>query len=916
MKVWGLVLRACCFLLTLCNAAALLGIDFGDNFLKSTLVAPGIPFEIVLTLETKRKEPASVALKSIGDGDFERSYGFASIPVCSRFPHTCVSNLKNLLGFVHDDKVESYLQYHSGANLVRNNKRHSIDFKFGKTVYQTEEVAAMLIAHVKDRAETLLKQTLKNELLQDVVLAVPSHFNQNQRLALIHAAKIAGFKSAKLVDDGLAVAINYATNNIRFDKPVQRHLIYDMGATSTKATLVRFNIVDGNKVSDITVEDFQVDETLGGEFFTGLVYKLLQEKFIAKHNVNKDDFLENRRSMIKLWQMAEKVKLVLSANNEATNSVESLYNDIDFRTTVQRLELEGLMEEHKFRITKPIIDIMDNNDGISERDIDSVLLFGGSTRVPLVQKELISLKENKFHDASDLISKNVNSDEAATLGSTLRGVILNKMFRSKDFNISENSFYSYLFDYSVDGKKRSENVECFSKGSKYDDSIKIELSDLANVDDHKNLSISLFEDETMIETNVFKKIPTDIKSATEKLDKFHIEDCKASENLKYFAFFKMDQSRIFQLENVTVQCIEPEDNKGFMQKILGNSDLKEDEQLEDIGEILNDTVNSTESKLDKKNSNKKKIKNLFVELTVSKTLVGHKPLTPAQIDSSRRKLRSLAFKEQERFEKTELLNSLESDLYSVRSLIEDNEETGEDSKILNVLQTMISEELEWVEDQTYDIQNLKVVNINEKIEKLNTILTYLNEPVSVDDFVKLQSETSFVHQQIKQIVQESKEKIDELQDMYFEKGFTEAQFQKDKSRFVKLDEVTIESQSLSILESLDKLAQVIDTKKDHDDYEDVEELLESLKLFKEIEENIKLVKKQIGTIEKDQKRSKKSIERALENRIKKREEKEVKLNEEKANEEEPLSVEPDQQEPENSSTQEQSEQSSVVHDEL
>ena len=219
------------FILASVVQSALLGIDYGGDFLKSTLIAPGIPFEIVLTLETKRKEPLSIAMKLIADSknEFERFYGYASTPICSRFPETCVTALKSLLGQPYSNQtlIEHYSSMHPGVQMLENEKRGTVDFQFDDgSVYQIEEINAMVRSHIKDRAQKFLKQETGSSYLSDVVLTVPSYFTSSQRLALINSANIAGLVNVRLIDDGVAVAVNYASNNIKFnEKKKHYHLI-------------------------------------------------------------------------------------------------------------------------------------------------------------------------------------------------------------------------------------------------------------------------------------------------------------------------------------------------------------------------------------------------------------------------------------------------------------------------------------------------------------------------------------------------------------------------------------------------------------------------------------------------------------------------------------------------------------------
>lgn len=285
-------------------------------------------------------------------------------------------------------------------------------------------------------------EAMANEQIRDAVLTVPPYFDQAQRLALIDAANLAGLRPLGLINDGLAVALDYAKARM-FDVP-QIHIIFDMGAGSTSATIVRFST---NTVKDIgrfnkTVTNIDV---LGigyslqacGNAMTEKLYNYLLAEFDNGRRTA-TSISTNSRATARLLKEATRIKQVLSANNEAVVSLESLHEDVDFRHKVTRSLFEELTQGLGSLSTKTIQDAL-GTAKIAISDVQSLILHGGAARVPFVQKALLEiLPEEK-------IARNVNADEAAVMGAVFRGAGLSGSFRVKELIPQDISMYSYSY---------------------------------------------------------------------------------------------------------------------------------------------------------------------------------------------------------------------------------------------------------------------------------------------------------------------------------------------------------------------------------------------------------------------------------------------------------------------------------------
>jgi hypoxia up-regulated 1 len=177
-----------------------------------------------------------------------------------------------------------------------------------------EELVAMQLAYIRSLA---LDVAGPGERVQDVVVTVPAFFSQFERDAIADAVELAGLRLLALVNDGAAVAVNYAMTR-QFPQP-ERHIVYDAGAASTRATVVTF-AGQGKKQDTtlITVNGVGYDRLAGGTELDRRLREILVEEFEHKHGVRIRD---DPKAMMKLWKEAERLKAILSANNEASSRV-------------------------------------------------------------------------------------------------------------------------------------------------------------------------------------------------------------------------------------------------------------------------------------------------------------------------------------------------------------------------------------------------------------------------------------------------------------------------------------------------------------------------------------------------------------------------------------------------------------------
>lgn len=247
--------------------------------------------------------------------------------------------------------------------------------------------------------------------------------------------------------------------------------------------------------------------------------------------------MNNAKFLNKLTQSAEKCKLVLSANNEYKVFIESLIDDVDFKASVTRQEFENLiMSKYTEALIKPLDDALKstalfNRTDISLQNISSIILTGGSTRVPFVQQALVDYLGDDYYT---LLSKSVNSDESVSSGLAIRGVKLENTFKFKqNINVVDKAINDYTVVAVGDVK-----VPVFSFGDVINDNKKVNFT---LSEGQESFSISLYENEQALKN--YKVMFGNLKK------------CKPiNANTSLELSFSIDKSGIFNIDKAYVMC--------------------------------------------------------------------------------------------------------------------------------------------------------------------------------------------------------------------------------------------------------------------------------------------------------------------------------------------------------------------------
>jgi hypoxia up-regulated 1 len=512
-----------------------------------------------------------------------------------------------------------------------------------------------LLAHQLAYYRGLAEETA-GEPVSQVVVTVPPWWGQAQRRAYRDALELQGLQCLAMISEGTGVALNYAMTRTfpDFDPETglgekEYHVVYDSGGLSTSATvlaLYQTSYKPSPKSSQL-INTTHIDVVSVGYEDVGSVHlDLAVQQMITDDFIQQSGFPEVRddpRAMAKLHKEAVRVKHILSANQESNVAIESLYNDVDFRTKLTRAKLEARFRDIE-RFTHPLKDALAAAN-LNLSDLSSVLLFGGNTRVPFVQSALRDL----LGDKEDLIAQGVNTDEAAVLGAAFYGAGLSRQFKMKSIEAAERSFSNITYGDDVVFPAGSVFGERKSILLKPEDDMTLEFAQGGN----KILGVTL----------------ADVKGA---LANFTSPSPVVNMTLR------LDQRGIFSVANVALVSNETTtDDKaeggvaGALKGLFGKKDAADGAEAadaDDEDEAAAAAANDTNSKPAVK-PRKERIPIKFRE-----SAIGFKPMTGEEKRLTAKRLSSIAAFEAARAACDEARNLLEGYLYRLQDLLSDDAE--------------------------------------------------------------------------------------------------------------------------------------------------------------------------------------------------------------------------------------------------
>lgn len=388
----------------------IVGIDLGTTY-SCVGVWKNDRVEIIPNDQGNRVTPSYVAFT-----DTERLIGDAAKNQVAMNPENTVFDAKRMIGRKFSDTTIQQDMKHWPFKVVprQGDKPYvSVQYKGETKEFAPEEISAMVLIKMKEIAEAYLGQPVNS-----AVITVPAYFNDSQRQATKDAGAIAGLNVKRIINEPTAAAIAYGLD--RKGKGERNVLIFDLGGGTFDVSLL--SIEDGI----FEVKATSGDTHLGGEDFDNRMVDHFVEEFKRKYN---KDLHQSARALRRLRSACERAKRTLSSAAQATIEIDSLFEGIDFYTSITRARFEELCMD-LFRATMQPVEKVLKDGKLDKRSINDVVLVGGSTRIPKVQQ----LVKDFFNGKEPC--KDINPDEAVAYGAAVQAAILGNMSK-KDSGLGD-----------------------------------------------------------------------------------------------------------------------------------------------------------------------------------------------------------------------------------------------------------------------------------------------------------------------------------------------------------------------------------------------------------------------------------------------------------------------------------------------
>ncbi|EDW38329.1 GL12534 [Drosophila persimilis] len=379
------------------SKAPAVGIDLGTTYSCVGVFQHG-KVEIIANDQGNRTTPSYVAFT-----DTERLIGDAAKNQVAMNPTQTIFDAKRLIGRKFEDSAVQSDMKHWPFDVVSVDGKPKIEvtYKDEKKTFFPEEISSMVLTKMKETAEAYLGKTVTN-----AVITVPAYFNDSQRQATKDAGTIAGLNVLRIINEPTAAAIAYGLDKKAVGE--RNVLIFDLGGGTFDVSIL--SIDDGI----FEVKSTAGDTHLGGEDFDNRLVTHFVQEFKRKH---KKDLTSNKRALRRLRTACERAKRTLSSSTQASIEIDSLFEGTDFYTSITRARFEELNAD-LFRSTMDPVEKALRDAKLDKSAIHDIVLVGGSTRIPKVQRLLQDLFNGKE------LNKSINPDEAVAYGAAVQAAIL------------------------------------------------------------------------------------------------------------------------------------------------------------------------------------------------------------------------------------------------------------------------------------------------------------------------------------------------------------------------------------------------------------------------------------------------------------------------------------------------------------
>ncbi|KAJ6870208.1 heat shock 70 kDa protein 17-like [Populus alba x Populus x berolinensis] len=627
------------------SESAVSSIDLGSEWIKVAVVnlKPGqTPISIAINEMSKRKTPALVAFQS-----GTRLLGEEALGIAARYPDKVYSHLRDMLGKSYE-KVKGFLEAMYLPYDVVKDSRGAVAFRVedgdeGGNVglYSVEELLGMILGFAGDLAEFHSKVVVK-----DAVVGVPAYFGQAERRGLVQAAQLAGINVLALINEHSGAALQYG-----IDK----------------------DFSNGSRW----------DPELGGQTMESRLVEYFADEF-NKQVGNGVDVRKFPKAMAKLKKQVKRTKEILSANTVAPISVESLYDDRDFRSTITREKFEELCADLWDRSLVPLKEVL-KHSGLDLDELYAVELIGGATRVPKLQAKL-----QEFLGKNEL-DKHLDADEAVVLGSSLHAANLSDGIKlNRKLGMVDGSSYGLVVELDGPDLLKDESTRQLLVPRMR----KLPSKMFRAIIHTKDFEVSLSYEPDLLPPGVTSPVfaqysVSGLADASEKYSSRNL-----SSPIKANLHFSLSRSGILSLDradavieisewvevpkkNLTVENTTTTSPNITLETDTKNTTEESDEKLNSDGVTDNTSINVTEEPSTTEPITEKKLKRRTFRVPlkiVEKTVGPGMPLSEEYLAQAKRKLEELNEKDAERRRTAELKNTLEGYIYSTKEKLETTEE--------------------------------------------------------------------------------------------------------------------------------------------------------------------------------------------------------------------------------------------------
>jgi heat shock protein 4 len=643
------------------NRIAVVGLEVGTGSTHMGL-ARGAKVQTLQNDSGSRKTPSVVAFTRRC-----RLFGSQAVSQQKANAANTINDIMQLIGMTADDAEladvtsNRAFKVRPATDELQLGSRKRVCYPIRLKGQEYDVLPETALAYMLSKLKVMVETETKGQNVEDCVLAVPGYWTDRERRAVLTAVKLGGWNPLRLMNENCALALYYGLRSAMPEQPISV-LFLDSGRSHTSLSLVEL------KAGQLRVKACAHDATLGGRAFDVTLYNHLAADIKTRYNL---DVGSNVKAQLKLMTEVEKIKHRLSANREARWAIEFLMNDTDVKGSVTRDEFDRLCEPLYARATSLCSTLLASS-GIEAKDLHSIEVVGGCTRVPAFKERLqAGLGKN--------LSTTCDSDEGVVRGCTLECAHLSSSTRlAKVFKAID--ICNRPVDVVWEGKDGKEGkLRVFKPGDNLPCVKKVPFKKRAA------FSLKLRYDRAGMAEEKYSGLPLSA-SVEDDIGLFTI-DGPWEEYLTEFPQEKTPTVNVYLTLDRNGLCFVTESEICLRY-------FKEDTKQDNKAKTAGDAAAQKDEGEKKEKKGKMKIKTKPLTVTATYT----NGFTPAQEEIMAKQLAEMAAVDQSAIERDEASNSLESYILSTQSDLRDSLE----AYLSQEARAAFEEKLQAAENWLYD----------------------------------------------------------------------------------------------------------------------------------------------------------------------------------------------------------------------